>query len=134
MGMACLSKLASSIITYPALVLRSRLQVGGPIPLYFIKLKFFSLFNRSDHRNLKDSLNAVRGLGHTKACEVAFLQHLCLFPLVDLLAYHQQRKGFYAGFWPNVWKVMPNAIITFIAYEHIAKMLVELRSTQNKDD
>lgn len=30
MGMACLSKLAASVITYPALVLRSRLQIRPP--------------------------------------------------------------------------------------------------------
>jgi hypothetical protein len=32
-------------------------------------------------------------------------------------------KGFYAGFVPNVFKVMPAAIITFVAYENFAKLL-----------
>lgn len=39
--------------------------------------------------------------------------------------------GFYAGFWPNVWKVMPAAIITFVAYENIAKMLSAQRSSSS---
>jgi solute carrier family 25 folate transporter 32 len=80
MGMACLSKLAASVITYPALVLKSRLQIRPPQ---------FS--------------------GFLECCSWTWRQQGVL--------------GFYAGFWPNVWKVMPNAIITFVAYEHIAKML-----------
>jgi solute carrier family 25 folate transporter 32 len=36
---------------------------------------------------------------------------------------HQGFTGFYAGFVPNVFKVMPAAIITFVAYENFAAWL-----------
>jgi len=87
MGMACFSKLTASIITYPALVLRSRLQVR---PSQF----------------------------------EGFL-HCCVWTWEN-----QGIVGFYAGFWPNVWKVMPNAILTFVAYEHIAKFLARMHANE----
>jgi hypothetical protein len=71
MGMACLSKLAASVITYPALVLKSRLQV---LLSTHLKPRFAPaslnawLGCRSDRHSSRGSWSAVRGRGGSKAC------------------------------------------------------------------
>ena len=111
MGMACLSKLAASVITYPALVLRSRLQIRPPQFTGFVECCTWTW--------------RQQGILGTHGSAWLFMRKVRWHRLLTVLL------GFYAGFWPNVWKVMPAAIITFVAYENIAKLLSAQRSSSS---
>ncbi|OMJ21144.1 Mitochondrial folate transporter/carrier [Smittium culicis] len=106
LAMSSLSKLFASIATYPYQVIRTRMMQGSPI-------------NTSTSSALNSTTS--KPISSTATSSTTTTPYNKLGSTISHIFKTEGLQGFYKGLGPNIIRVLPGTMITFLVYENMSK-------------